>query len=447
VLRLVGDPTRREVRWTLAGGAAVLLAVLVVLLTTSHFIDLDVYRAAAGGVLHGDPYSVTGPDGLPFTYPVFSALVFVPFAVIPRTVAQVAMTLLSFAALGAIMQLILRRLLPDHSDRSLLLLSVPATVITVSAHPVLDTLMFGQVNLILMAMVLVDVLVVTGRGRGVLVGLATGIKLTPGLFIVYYLVTGQRRAAATAALTSAGTVALGFAVRPHAAWAFWTNYVLDPARPGNVTYAGNQSLLAITARLMRRPDPPHALTWGIVAAIVVVALLIARSAHRAGDQLVAVSAVAAAALLASPISWSHHWVWFIPAIAVVAAWAYRAGGGWRWWVLGVATLVVWSGPMRFTPKNQLRELADNFPQQLLANSFGLLAVAFLIWAGYVTWSRRGGAGAGTGAGRGGRAAAGAGAGARGDGSTRGGDDVDHEPQRPGGVGVVRVGVGELGGDV
>src|SRR5262249_55575543 len=159
----------------------------------SGFIDLDVYRAAARGVLHGDPYSVTGPDGLPFTYPVFSALAFVPFAVIPRVVAQVLMTLLSFAALWVIMQVIARQLLPQRSDRTLLMVSVPATVITISAHPVLDTLMFGQVNLILMAMVLLDLLVVTGRGRSVLVGLATGIKLTPGLFIVYYLVTGQRR--------------------------------------------------------------------------------------------------------------------------------------------------------------------------------------------------------------------------------------------------------------
>jgi alpha-1,2-mannosyltransferase len=321
-------------------------------------------------------------------------------------------------------------------------------VITVSAHPVLDTLMFGQVNLILMAMVLVDVLVVVaGRGRGVLTGVATGIKLTPGLFIVYYLVTGQRRAAATATLTSAATVALGFAVRPHSAWAFWTRYVLDPTRPGNVTYAGNQSMLAITARLTRQASPSHALVWGLVAVIVVAALLIARSAHRAGDELTAVSAVAAAALLASPISWSHHWVWFIPAVAVVAAWAYRAGGGWRWWVLGLATLVVWSGPMRFTPKNELRELADNFPQQLLANSFGLLAAAFLAWAAYVTWSRRGRARAGAGRGGGGAAGTGIGGRAGTDRRTGGGEDVDHEPQRPGGVGVGRVGVGQLGGDV
>ncbi len=463
------EPSHRRVLATMIAAAVLLGAVLVVFLQPwgPKMIDLDVYRAAASALLHGsDPYSAHGPDGLPFTYPIFAALVFVPFAVLPTVAARVAITLLSFGALWVICHLTLRQVLPDRSRRQLAVWSVPVAVLAVSTHPVLDTLLFGQVNLVLVAMVLVDMFLVRGRGRGVLVGLATGIKLTPGLFLIYFLVTGQRRAARTAALTAALTVAAGFALRPRGAWAFWTRYVLDPARTGNVTYAGNQSVLAITARLLRRITPPPALTWSLVAIVVVAALVIARRRYRAGDELTAVSVVGVAALLASPISWTHHWVWFIPVLAVVAAWAHRTRPDdrpwWRlprWWVLGVATLVVWSGPMRFTPKNGLRELTQTPPQQLVANSFGLLAVLFLGWAGWLAYHRlpaatpvpvttlvgsggRGDGGRADAAGRAGRGAAG-GAGRRG----RVGDDVDHEPQRAGRVTGGLVGVGEAARNV
>jgi alpha-1,2-mannosyltransferase len=361
-------------------GAAVVLVGLFLAPFGPKMIDLDVYRAGAGALLHGgDVYAVAGPAGLPFTYPIFAALVFVPFALVPTVLARVAITLLSLGALLVICHRTIRGVVPA-GDRGLLRWSVPAAIVAITAHPVLDTLLFGQVNLVLVAMVLTDVLVVRGPGRGVLVGLAAGTKLTPGLFVLYYLVIGDWRAARTAALTTAGTLLVGLALAPGSTWAYLTRYMLDPARTGNVTYAGNQSILAVTARLVRREHPPPVLTALITAVVVIVALVLARALHARGEELASVCVVAAAALLASPVSWTHHWVWFIPAVGVLAAWAHRGGAAWRWWVLGAATLVLWSGPMRFTPTNGLRELHDTLPQQLVANSYGLLAVGFLAWA-------------------------------------------------------------------
>jgi alpha-1,2-mannosyltransferase len=420
--------------WVIAIAVAVgFAAVLAVLLAPwgAKMIDLDVYRAAARAVIGGsDPYSVSGPDRLPFTYPIFATLVFVPFALVPTVVARTVITLVSFAALVLICHLSLGQVL-SRSGRRLAALSLPVALIAVSSHPVLDTLLFGQVNLILVAMVLADILLIKGRGRGVLVGLAAGIKLTPGLFLVYYLVTRQWRAALNAAVTAALTVLAGFAIRPEAAWDFWTRYALDPARTGNVTYAGNQSILAITARLMREAHPPSALTWGLTAVVAATALVVAAGLHRYGRELAAVSVVAAAALLASPISWTHHWVWFIPAVTVVAAWVYRAGGGWRWWPLGLAVAVLWSGPMRFMPLNDLRELAQTRPQQLVTNSFGLLAVVFLAWAAYVLR----------------REVLGARRGQRDGAGVVGSEHVDHEPQWAGRLTVGWVGVGQALRDV
>lgn len=376
-----------QLQWAVTIGYTVgaFTTILVVFLQSwaPQMIDLDVYRAGASAVLHGtDPYRVAGPAGLPFTYPIFAAMVFVPFALLPELAARAALTVASFAALIVICQVSLRQLAPRLSHRQAALISLPAAVLAVFAHPMLDTLSFGQINLILAAMVLADVFLITGPGRGVLVGLAAGIKLTPGLFIVYYLVTGQRRAALTAASAAGVTVLAGFAVQPHAAWAYWSHYLLDPGRAGGVSYAQNQSILAVTARLLRTAQPPSWLTLSLSAVIVVAAAAIARRTNRAGDELTAVSVIAAAALLASPISWTHHWVWFLPATAAVAAWCHRAGGRWRWWLLAAAVCVYWTGPMRFMPKNNLRELTQTHAQQLVTNSFALLALLFLAWAAY-----------------------------------------------------------------
>lgn len=369
---------------TIGYTVAAFTAILVIFLQpwAPQMIDLDVYRAGASAVLHGtDPYRVAGPAGLPFTYPVFAAMVFVPFALLPELAARAALTVASFAALIVICHVSLRQLAPRFTHRQAALISLPAAVLAVFAHPMLDTLSFGQINLILAAMVLADVFLVTGRGRGVLVGLAAGIKLTPGIFLIYYLVTGQRRAAGTTAVAAAATVLAGFA-QPRAAWMYWSHYLLDPGRAGRVTYAQNQSILALTARLLRTPQPPSWLTLTLSAVVVVAAAAIARRANRAGDELTAVSVIAAAALLASPISWTHHWVWFLPASAAVAGWCHRAGGRWRWWLLVAAACVFWTGPMRFMPRNDLRELTQTPAQQLVTNSYAVLALLFLAWAGY-----------------------------------------------------------------
>ncbi len=117
---------------------------------------------------------------------------------------------------------------------------------------------------------------------------------------------------------------------------------------------------------------------------MVAVILIARPLALAGDTLTAVCVVATGSLLASPIAWSHHWVWFIPALGTVLVWAWSAGSissRWRRWsVFGLATAILVTGPMQFMPKTGLRELHHTLPQEFVANIFGLLAVVYLSWA-------------------------------------------------------------------
>src|SRR5690606_12961816 len=112
------------------------------------------------------------------------------------------------------------------------------------------------------------------------------------------------------------------------------------------------------------------------------ALLLARAWYRRGDVLLAVSVTGVGSLLASPVSWSHHWVWAVPVLGTLAAWAMetRPVAAWRWWVFGLAAAIVAVGPMQFTPKGHLRELQHTVPQQLAANVYAALAIAYLVWA-------------------------------------------------------------------
>jgi alpha-1,2-mannosyltransferase len=378
--------TGTDRRWAIGGAAAaVVVAVALAGPWGMRLLDLDVYRLGADALRHGvDLYSVAEPTaGLVFTYPVFAAALFLPFAVLPLAVARVLLTLLSVAALFVIVHLTVGQVRGARAAGSSLAWSVPLSVAAVAIHPVWETLTFAQVNLILTALVLVDVLSPDrSRWRGVLVGIAAGIKLVPGIFIVYFLVTGQRRAALTSALTTLGTIAVGFALQPGPSWDFWTRHAANPERTGGLAYVTNQSFLGVSARLLRDPHPPRALSLVLGVAAVVVALLLARRLYRRGEVLLSVSVLGVASLLASPVSWSHHWIWAIPCLGTLVIWARQATGPparWRWVIVGVAAAIIATGPMQFTPKTQLRELDHTIAQQLVANIYALLALAYLGW--------------------------------------------------------------------
>jgi alpha-1,2-mannosyltransferase len=371
--------TGTDRRWAVAGIVAALVAVVAFNAPGPNMLDLQVYRVGGRAVLDGaDLYTVTHPGtGLLFTYPVFAALLFVPFTLLPWIVARVLLTLASLAALFLIVHLTVRQVRGTSS----LAWSVPLSVAAIAAHPVWETFTFGQVNLILAALVLIDVLALRSqnRWRGLLVGIAAGIKLVPGIFIVWFLLTGQRRAALVSFLTTVGTVAVGFAVQPGPAWDFWTHHAFNPERTGGIAYVTNQSILGASARLLRDPHPPRALTLALSAVIVVVALWLARRLFLSGDIFMSITVTALGSLLASPVSWSHHWVWAIPVLGTLVLWAARHGS-WRWWVVGIVTAIVVTGPMQFMPKEDLRELHHTLPQQVVANIYFLLALAYLGWA-------------------------------------------------------------------
>jgi alpha-1,2-mannosyltransferase len=163
----------------------------------------------------------------------------------------------------------------------------------------------------------------TARRKGVMIGLAAGLKLTPAIFAVYLLVTGRRRAAAIAAAVFAGTVAAGFSVFPASSAWFWSGRFASPGHVSPVQNPQNQSLYGALARAVHTAYVLP--VWlPLATATAATGLALAAAASRRGDEALGFSLCAVTGVLISPISWIHHWVIVIPALLVAGLTADRA---------------------------------------------------------------------------------------------------------------------------
>ncbi|MFI2644120.1 glycosyltransferase 87 family protein [Streptomyces sp. NPDC018610] len=307
--------------WCLAGSVA--LYVLTALTRPSQPLDLSVYRGAAPHLFSGGLYDFavhTGPPipVLPFTYPPFAALLFVPLAYLPWDVVLVLWRGASVAALLVVTAGSLRLLSPPAGgrirDRALLWAAAGLWL-----EPVRHTLDQGQINLLLGAVVVGGLaLCRTAVGRGAAVGIAASVKLTPAVGGLYLLATRQWRAAAWAAVTGAAVTALAWCVSPGQSWRYWTSLVTDTSRVGPVWTVRNQSLRGALTRLLGPQTGASPVWWAALALVTLAAVWALLVAVRQGDRLGVLVAVQLYGLLVCPISWSHHWIWCVPAMIRLA---------------------------------------------------------------------------------------------------------------------------------
>ena len=239
---------------TLLRGVPVVAVVVVAAVAAAirgDFKDLLVYQHAGQSVLDGvSVYASDDPvTGLPFTYPPFAAVLMVPLAPLPAWLAAALWTGASMLALSAVIVLVLRALGRPAPGWLVALLTAGALAL----EPVWQNLTFGQVNLVLMLAVLVDLLRPERRWSGVLVGLVAGVKLAPLVLVVMLVLVGRRAAAGRAILTFAGTVVVGFVVMPGPAKAYWTDDLVRASRVGPPELAHNQSVYGALARLLGEP--------------------------------------------------------------------------------------------------------------------------------------------------------------------------------------------------
>ncbi|MEZ5210105.1 glycosyltransferase 87 family protein [Gordonia sp. PP30] len=375
------------VRYAPPALAAAVLAASIVIGLTLRFghgqIDLAVYRIGArawldGQALYGRAFPVQGIY-LPFTYPPLAAVVLAPLAMLADGGARALMFVISLASLFGTLWLVLTRIRPGLAPTTALTLTLLATAGALQLEPVSETFGFGQLNLLLMFLVTADILVAKPWWpRGMLIGIAAAVKLTPAAFLLYFLVSKRWRDAAVTVVSAAAATALGFALAWNDSVQYWLRGTLgETNRIGAPYFTSNQSWKGVLTRI-----DPHAPTaaWllGAILAVVLAAVLMSRLL-RAGRPVEAMLVNAIAVLLCSPVSWSHHWVWIAPAL-LVAFDAIVRGVRPAFTVpaTAVVTVVFAIGPHWLLPHRHDRELTWAWWQHPIGDAYWLVAVAVLV---------------------------------------------------------------------
>ncbi|HEY2506757.1 MAG TPA: glycosyltransferase 87 family protein [Streptosporangiaceae bacterium] len=350
--------------------AAAQVALVVVFALVYQPFDLAIYLWGGHAVTHGAELYLQQSQGNWYTYPPFAAALFTPLAALPAVLVRVLWELASIGALAWACALTLK--LAGQRPTRIVVLALAAAALVL--EPMYHTLFLGQVNLFLLALVLADIWrAARGRPAGIGIGIATAIKLTPGIFIVLLLLTRRTRDAVTAALTFGCCTAIGFLVDPSASRMYWTHLFYDTRRVSG-PYISNQSPYGALTRLF--DGAAHVGTWYYVIPVVLggLGLAVAAVQARQGDWLAAAAVTGVTGLLVSPISWTHHWVWALPALVVLA----RGGRASRI-ALACASVVFVLAPMWFTPHlGGGGDYGDRGFVTVIANCFLIAGLAFLL---------------------------------------------------------------------
>ena len=347
-------------------------------------IDLQVYVAAVKDMLAGgNIFATTTPFwNLYFIYPPIAAILMTPLAFGPYVFWQVVWT----AGLVWAQQSVLKRCGVPRGWK----LGLIGIAVVLAVEPLRTTLGYGQVNTMLMALVVADLLPdVPGERRripqGSLIGLAAAIKLTPMLFVVFAFLIGKRRVAVTGLISFAVFTAIGAILLFSETVEFFGGLSGGNTRTASPLYAGNQSLLGVFFRLGDSSRATTLIGLAIAGLVALLGCLVAAYWWRVGQPVFAVAIVGVCTCLASPLSWTHHYVWILPlAVAVVRPgppkWARVLGG---FWVVWVAVCL----PLAVLPYGGGRERHFDGLQQLVANLgpvLGVILVAGLAWQLVIT---------------------------------------------------------------
>ncbi|MFI6866539.1 glycosyltransferase 87 family protein [Nocardia sp. NPDC050406] len=327
-------------------GALAVLSVTLLLTTVDPWLDkagflvggLDahVYRDGALRILEHRPlYTEPSIRGLLYTYTPFSTIVFLPIVLVPWSYVTNVWLTLNVLVLIACVRLAFR-MLGYRSTTRLTVVSALLALGCVFLEPVRTTLYYGQINLMLMLLVLWDFSRDDGdRLRGTGVGIAAGIKLVPGFFIFQFAVLRQWRTAVTAAAVFLATIALAWVVLPADSRQYWLSTFMKSDRIADDGHPSNQSLRGALAHVMGHPPPVW--LWLLVAGVCAVAgALLAKRLYDRGERLLAVVLSGMTACAISPFSWGHHWVWFVPLLVYIVHRALRSP---RWWLVALALYV------------------------------------------------------------------------------------------------------------
>jgi hypothetical protein len=379
------SPWYPQLLWAAAFASAGLLAAYYCLvLARLPQMDLRVYRLGGQHVFGGDLYSshITALGRhLVFTYPPVSAALFWPFSFLSTHASQVIWDAIDVVALAALVAVSIgaarHRPIAKSDWRAALLLLAPIGLLL---WPVRYNLNLGQINIVLALMIVTDLTVglswrTKEMPKGILVGVASAIKLTPLVFVVYLVATHQWRAARNAAVTFALVTGLMFAAAPGASWVYFTKDVFEVSRVGNDRGIGNQTLLAALYR-SHLALPSHGADL-VLFAVLCAGVALATVAYRRSSEMLGLLVCATTALMISPISWPHYYVWIVPVLIWLAVGTDRPAKG-GWWAAASALVFVIIPPFH---------VASGVVWYAWENAYVIASLAFLGFTGAMIWAR------------------------------------------------------------
>ena len=366
--------------WPAVSGAAAFAGVTVLALVHQQ-VDLSTYLLGGAHAAGDDLFSVTlAKDGLGFTYPPFSALLFSPFAHAPVRLAEVVFSWANLAAVCALIAACLRAVCDQLDRRTIVWWALVLLVPVVMFDPVRQTFLLGQVNIFLALIVVADMTLDLPIPRGILVGLAAAIKLTPLILVPYLFLTRQGRAGVRAIASFAVAALLALAVNASTSLAYWTHYIRDPQRAGMLSWIGNQGVLGALERMVGHTVTTPT-TFVIVLSVGTVGLVVAAGAYRRSSPVLGFLVVEATESLANPVSWSHHFIWVVLLVAWLALAPDRPRYG-EWCALAVSVLF-WAAPVWWVPHGPAPAVPFAGRGWLipLSDAYALLCIALVVGAG------------------------------------------------------------------
>lgn len=294
-------------------------------------------------------------DAYVYPNPPILPILLSPLMALPPIVGALAWFALK-AAMATVAVLWALRMARERDER--LPIWAAALIVGLSLRPILSDLQHGNVNLFILFLV-VGALMAWRAGwdvfAGTVLGLAIACKVTPALFIPYFIVKRSWRVVAGALLGAfvfllvvpSALIGTRFNGLCLASW--WHRFVAPFVTGGLInTEEVNQSLVGTLARIFDGLPllADHALLIVKAASLAVVALLLwlchAPVSRRDDPRLLGEFAlVALAMLLVSERSWKHHFVTLVlPYAYLVARLVARRSPAWIAAALALSALLM-----------------------------------------------------------------------------------------------------------
>lgn len=347
----------------------------------AYLLDVGVFQDAGRAAKENLPlYSHDFPSrsGFRFLYPPIAAVLFEPLLWISMNFSENTMeltwTIASGFALLGVMAMVVRRL----GFRWWWMWAIGLTGLAVQLEPIRTHLMYGQINIFLILLVTADVLGYTPQKvRGLGVGLAAGLKITPAAYALLFVVRKDWWSVARSVGFFLLTAALGFLFRGPESVYYWTIEFFNEDRGGPPVYPPNQALSGLITRAGVSESVEQAIMgpgFIVIALLTLYGAWKLRAAHRDVDALLM---VVLGISLANPIAVTHHWSGIVIAVALVMVPANR------WVLAGLIVLLT----ANYLGLYRLYPLGDNgsalsyhfeFPLWFVENFQGLAGLLLFV---------------------------------------------------------------------